>query len=73
MRKAAILATNASYNRWQIEVLFQDIKGAFAIEQARVRTIRRLTNLMAIATLAFVYFAHRTPIAVKQPSNFSSE
>ncbi len=52
--KAAILAANAYYNRWQIEVLFQDLKGAFAIEQARVRTFRRLTNLIAIATLAFV-------------------
>ena len=61
MRKAAIIATNATYNRWQIEVLFQDIKGAFAIEQARIRTFRRLTNLIAIATLAFVYFAHRLP------------
>ena len=72
MRKAAILATNVYYNRWQIDVLFQDIKGAFAIEQVRVRTFRRLTNLIAIATLAFVYFAHRSPIAVKQPPNFSS-
>ena len=62
MRKAAILAANAYYNRWQIEVLFQDIKGAFAIEQARVRTFRRLTNLIAIATLAFVYFAHHLPL-----------
>ena len=61
MRKAAILATNASYNRWQSEVPFQDIKGAFAIEQARVRTFPLLTNLMAISTLAFVYFAHRLP------------
>ena len=61
MRKTAILAANAYYNRWQIEVLFQDLKGAFAIEQARVRTFRRLTNLIAIATLAFVYFAHYLP------------
>ena len=61
MRKAAILAANAYYNRWQIEVLFQDLKGAFAIEQARVRTFHRLTNLIAIATLAFVYFAHHLP------------
>ena len=54
-------AANAYYNRWQIEDLFQDLKGAFAIEQTRFRTFRRLTNLIAIATLAFVYFAHHLP------------
>ena len=61
MRKAAFLAANAYYNRWQIEVLFQDIKGAFAIEQARGRTFQWLTNLIDISTLAFVYFAHSLP------------
>ena len=61
MRKAAILAANAYFRRWSVEVLFQDVKQCFSIEDARVRTFRRLENLLALCTLAYSYFAHVLP------------
>lgn len=63
LRKAAILAANAYFCRWGVEVLFQDVKQCFSIEDARVRTFRRLENLLAICTLAYAYFAHVLPNA----------
>ena len=61
LREAAVLAANAYFCRWGVEVLFQDIKQCFAIEHARVRTFRRLENLLALCTLAYSYFAHVLP------------
>ena len=61
LRKAAALAANAYFCRWGVEVLFQDVKQCFAIEDARVRTFRRLENLLAFCTLAYSYFAHVLP------------
>ena len=63
LRQAAILAANAYFCRWGVEVLFQDIKQCFSIEDARVRTFRRLENLLALCTLAFAYLAHVLPNA----------
>lgn len=63
LRAAAVLAANAYFCRWSVEVLFQDIKQCFSIEDARVRTFRRLENLLAICTLAYAYFAHVLPNA----------
>lgn len=48
LRQAAILAANAYFCRWGVEVLFQDMKQCFSIEDARVRTFRRLENLLAL-------------------------
>ena len=61
LREAALLAANAYFCRWGVEVLFQDVKQCFAIEDARVRTFRRLENLIALCTLAYSYFAHVLP------------
>ena len=61
LREAAVLAANAYFCRWSIEVLFQDVKQCFRIEGARVRTFRRLENLLALCTLAYSYFAHVLP------------
>ena len=61
LREAASLAANAYFCRWSVEVLFQDVKQCFAIEDARVRTFRRLENLIALCTLAYSYFAHVLP------------
>lgn len=61
LRKAAILAANSYFSRWSVEVLFQDIKQCFSIEKARVRTFKRLENLLAFCTLAYSYFAHTLP------------
>ena len=63
LRQAAILAANAYFCRWGVEVLFQDMKQCFSIEDARVRTFRRLENLLALCTLAFAYLAHVLPNA----------
>ena len=61
LREAAALAANAYFCRWSVEVLFQDVKQCFRIERARVRTFRRLENLLAVCTLAYSYFAHVLP------------
>ena len=61
LREAAALAANAYFCRWSVEVLFQDVKQCFKIEGARVRTFRRLENLLALCTLAYSYFAHVLP------------
>ena len=61
LREAAALAAGAYFCRWSVEVLFQDIKQCFGIEGARVRTFRRLENLLALCTLAYSYFAHVLP------------
>ena len=60
-REAAVLAANAYFCRWSVEVLFQDVKQCFSIEDARVRTFRRLENLLAFCALAYSYFAHVLP------------
>ena len=60
-REAAALAANAYFCRWSVEVLFQDVKQCFKIEGARVRTFRRLENLLAVCSLAYSYFAHVLP------------
>ena len=61
LREAAVIAANAYFCRWSVEVLFQDVKQCFRIEGARVRTFRRLENLLALCTLAYSYFAHVLP------------
>ena len=61
MHRAAILAANAYFRRWSVEVLFQDVKQCFSIEDACVRTFKRLENLLALCTLAYSYFAHVLP------------
>lgn len=61
LRNSAILAANAYFNRWSVEVFFQDLKSQFAIEEARVRTFQRLRNLVALSLLAYNLFAHTLP------------
>ena len=61
VRKAAVLAANAYFCRWSVEVLFQDVKQCFRVESARVRKFKRLENLLALCTLAYSYFAHVLP------------
>ena len=60
-REAAALAANAYFCRWSVEVLFQDVKQCFSIENARVRAFGRLENLLAFCTLAYSFFAHVLP------------
>ena len=63
LRRAAILAANAYFCRWGVEALSQDIKQCLSMEDALVRTFRRLENLLALRTLAFAYLAHVPPNA----------
>ena len=60
-RRAALLAANAYFRRWSVEVLYQDLKQVFGLEQARVRTFKRLENLVALCTLAYAALAHFLP------------
>ena len=60
-RQAALLVANAYFRRWSVEVLYQDLKQVFGLEQARVRTFRRLENLVALCSLAYAALAHFLP------------
>ena len=42
-------------------MLFQDARQCFSVEDARVRTFRRLENLLALCTPAYSCFAHVLP------------
>ena len=60
-RQAALLVANAYFRRWSVEVLYQDLKQVFGREKARVRTFKRLQNLVALCTLAYAALAHFLP------------
>jgi len=51
----AARAAQAYCDRWQIETSFMTVKQEFALEKARVRTFRRLTNVFSLCILAFVF------------------
>ena len=61
-QKAAELIANAYFCRWSVEVLYQDLKQAFGLEKARVRTFKRLENLVALCVLAYAGLAHYLPV-----------
>ena len=52
---------NAYFCRWSVEVLYQDLKQLFGLEKARVRTFKRLQNLVALCVLAYAALAHFLP------------
>ena len=60
-KRAALLVANAYFCRWSVEVLYQDLKQVFGLEQARVRTFKRLENLVALCALAYACLAHFLP------------
>ena len=51
----ACKAAQAYFSRWDIEVFFQDVKSMFGLEKARVRTFKRLGNMVALSVLAYEY------------------
>ena len=61
MRAAAVAVANAYFCRWSVEVLYQDLKQVFGLERARVRTFKRLRNLVALCVLAYEGLAHFLP------------
>ena len=42
-------------------MLYQGLKQVFGLEQARVRTFKRLENLVALCALAYACLAHFLP------------
>ncbi len=60
-RKAAVAVANAYFRRWSVEVFYQDLKQVFGLEKARVRTFKRLQNLVALCALAYAGLAHFLP------------
>ena len=60
-RKAAVAIANAYFCRWSVEVFYQDLKQVFGLEKARVRTFKRLQNLVALCVLAYAGLAHFLP------------
>lgn len=60
-RSAAVAVANAYFCRWSVEVLYQDLKQVFGLEKARVRTFKRLQNLVALCALAYAALAHYLP------------
>lgn len=55
MMKYACRAAQAYCNRWQIETSFRVVKQEFALEKARVRTFKRLSNIFSLCVLAYVF------------------
>ena len=60
-QNAAVAVANAYFCRWSVEVLYQDLKQVFGLEKARVRTFKRLQNLVALCVLAYASLAHFLP------------
>ena len=54
-RRFAQAAAQAYLDRWQIETFFQRIKQDFALENARVRTFKRLKNLFYLCVLGYSF------------------
>ena len=55
LSRMACKAAQAYFSRWDIEVFFQDVKSMFGLEKARVRTFKRLGNMVALSVLAYEY------------------
>ena len=51
----AVRAAQAYCDRWQIETSFQSVKQEFKLEEARVRTFKRLVNIFDLCFLAYVF------------------
>jgi len=57
----AARAAQAYLDRWQIEVFFERVKQDFALEDARVRTFKRLRNLFYLCVLGYVFCTRFIP------------
>ena len=57
----AARAAQAYLDRWQIETFFLRIKQDFALEDARVRTFKRLRNLFYLCVLGYVFCTRFVP------------
>ena len=54
-KRLALAAAQAYLDRWQIEVFFERVKQDFSLEDARVRTFKRLKNLFFLCVLGYSF------------------
>jgi hypothetical protein len=54
-KRLAISAAQAYLDRWQIEAFFLRVKQDFSLENARVRTFKRLKNLFYLCVLGYSF------------------
>ena len=55
LRKLAQQAAQAYFDRWGVETFFLRVKQDYHIEEARVRTFKRLENLLSLCVLAYLF------------------
>jgi len=55
LKRLAQQAAQAYFDRWGIETFFLRVKQDYHIEEARVRTFRRLENLLSLCVLAYLF------------------
>lgn len=58
LKRIAHGAAQAYFDRWSIETFFLRVKQDYKVEDARVRTFKRLKNLLSLCVLAY-YFTTR--------------
>ena len=55
LKRLAQQAAQAYFDRWGIETFFLRVKQDYHIEEARVRTFKRLENLLSLCVLAYLF------------------
>lgn len=61
LRRIAVQTAQLYLQRWQIETSFLRVKQDFGLEDARVRTFKRLENLFALCYLAYLFVQFHMP------------
>ena len=60
-RHLALTAAQAYLDRWQVETFFERVKQDFSLENARVRTFKRLKNLFYLCVLGYSFLTDVLP------------
>jgi len=60
-KRLAVAAAQAYLDRWQIETFFERVKQDFSLEDARVRTFKRLSNLFHLCVLGYSFITDFLP------------
>ena len=61
LRELAVQTAQLYLRRWQIETSFLRVKQDFGLEDARVRTFKRLENLFALCYMAYLFVQFHLP------------
>ena len=67
LRQRAIQTAQLYLQRWQVETSYLRLKQDFGLEDARVRTFRRLENLFALCYLAYHFVQFHIPGCGRYP------